>query len=404
MKSSTRKTVLALVLSIGLMAGLVARSSNLFAEEEDIRLQYKVGEGLFIGNGDNLVHLQGRTQARFTFTGMNGSRSTDSFSVPRAEIRIDGHTLERKLKYGFEMNLATRAAGTTTSVCSSSGTAAAPCPAAKTSVLSSTTGLAVLNDYYVDWVPTAYFGLQVGQFKVPFLIQQLTSSTKQQFVDRSSSTTAFDLGRDIGMNVHGALFDKKMNYAVFFMNGDGANSLNRDERALMAGTRVEFPILGEYAYSESDVSNSDTPNLGVGIAYAFNQPATAPQGNIPTFTKMSEGTLDVGYKYKGFSFQGAGMFSRAHEVVALTNWGYNAQVGYFLIPKILEVAVREGGTVFSGATINQYEHAMGVNYFVKGKGHGIKFQLDSAILRNSRATAAPFTNDYRTRLAMNLIF
>lgn len=66
----------------------------LFAEESDgIRVQYKVGDGTYIGDGSD----------------------TDTFSVPRAEIRMDGFTLEKKLKYSFEMNLATRNRATTES-------------------------------------------------------------------------------------------------------------------------------------------------------------------------------------------------------------------------------------------------------------------------------------------------
>lgn len=395
MKTITmKKAVLAAIL------GLVA----LQAQADDIKVKYKVGDGLTIGDDDNQVHIQGRFQGRLTHSMLGAATpDTTSFSVPRAEIRIDGFTLEKKLKFGFEMNLNTRAGNTTTTVCASTGAATGICPGGTTTVLTaaSTSGLATLNDYYADWVPYSYFGIQVGQFKVPFLIQQLTSSTKQQFVDRSMATGLFDLGRDLGVNLHGSVFDKKLGYAVAVMNGDGANTLNRNLRALLVATRLDWSILGEYKTLESDADYSQTPQLGVGVAYAFNERASAMQrGTIAAGIKAHNLTADTGIKYKGFSWQAAGMLSRSVEGASVTNYGFNTQAGYTLIPKRLEVAGKFGAAVLNGATANEYEYAGGVNYFIKG--HPIKLQADFTHLRNSGGTAAK--NDNIVRAAMNIIF
>ena len=398
-----------------LVLSLLGASRLVHADDEDgLKMLYKVGDGLSIGDGDNKFHIQGRFQGRFTFTKPEGpAGSTDSFSISRGEIRIDGFTAHQALKFGFEMNLATRNPTTTATVCSSSGTAVAPCPAGTAAAVTSasTTGLATLNDYYVDWTPQNEIGIQVGQFKVPFLMQQLTSITKQQFIDRSllsgtASSASFDLGRDLGATVHGALFNKKFNYSVFVMNGDGANSVNRNSKFLMAGTRIEVPILGDYKNSETDVEFSEKHNLGFGVAYAFNDTNSALQsGTIAAFSKTSHATMDIGYKYRGFSLQNALVLSRAHEGTHLSNWGYNTQVGYFVIPKLFEVAVRAGGMIFSKAATtpvaNQFEYALGINYFPFMKGHGIKFQTDYAILKGVRGFGL---EDHRIRTAMNLIF
>lgn len=365
-------------------------------QADDLRTVYKVGDGLSIGDGDNLLHIQGRVQGRFTFQKNEGVPATDGFAIQRGRIKVDGFTLEKKLKFAFQMDLATRARATTATVCTN-----AACTSTASAVTAeSTTGLATLNDYYVDWTPVSWLGLQFGQFKVPFLMQELTSSGKQQFVDRSLATGFFNLSRDIGLNVHGDVLDKKLNYSVFFMNGDGANTLNRNNRALMAGTRIEVPILGEYKTSESDTDNSQEHNLGVGIAYAFNESVAAIQnGTIAADTKTSHGTLDLGYKYKGWSFQGAMMLSRSHEGTRLTNWGYNTQVGYFIIPKLFEVAVKTNGSIFSDALVDQFEHAVALNYFVKG--HGIKWQNDFSLLQNNRGQDL---NDFRARSQVQVIF
>jgi len=361
-----------------LIAGLflISVPSVSFAEEENngIKLQYKIGDGLYIGNDDHSVHLQGRVQTRFTYTLLESNPDTATFSIPRGEIRIDGYTLHKKLKFAFEMNLATR---------------------------NNASGIATLNDYYIDWVPTPLIGIQIGQFKAPFLFQQLTSSTKLQFVDRPLATGFFDFGRDIGINVHGSVLNKKLNYSVFAMNGDGPNSFNRNNRALLAGARLEVPILGEYKYSEGDVDYSENINFGMGAAYAFNESSSALQAStIAAFTKAHHGTVDAGFKYKGFSLQGAGMVTRSAEGASITNWGFNAQAGYFIIPKKFELVAKAGAGFFDGAAVNQFEYAGGLNYYFKG--HGIKLQADYSFLKNDGGVSG--VNDHRIRAAMNFIF
>lgn len=378
---------------LGVALGLFLMAGNLVAGEDGVRIKYKVGDGLSIGDGDNLLKIQGRVQGRFTYNNLESAADNDTWAIQRGKIKLEGFTLEKKLNFYFQMNLATRARATTATVC----TNAACTTTAAAVTTESTTGLATLEDYYIDWAPAEYFNVKLGQFKVPFLMQELTSSGKQQFVDRSLSTGFFNLSRDIGVDFHGDVLNDHLRYDVFFMNGDGVNTINRNQ-GLMVGTRFEVPILGEYKTSESDTDDSQEHNLGLGVAYAFNE-AAAALNNIGAGTRTSHGTLDLGWKYKGWSLQTAGMVQRTHEGAKLTNFGYNAQAGYFFIPKKFEVAAKAGTTVFSDATRNQHEYSLGFNYFIVG--HGIKFQTDYAVLLNNRGQNL---NDHRFRTQMQLIF
>jgi hypothetical protein len=402
MKKSTKTKLLRTALMMTAFLIAVAGGQDVAAEEDGWRFQYKVGDGLKMGDGNNQIHLQGRVQGRFTYNALEAAADNDTWAVQRGKIKIEGFTLEKKLKFGFQMNLATRNRATTTAVCrDTGGTATANCPGGTANAVTteSTTGLATLEDYYVDYVPYDFFGIKIGQYKVPFLMQELTSSGKQQFVDRSLSTGHFNLARDLGVTLHGDLWDGGLNYAVFAMNGDGINTINRNQ-SLMAGLRLELPILGEYKTSESDVDDSQEHNLGIGVAYAFNELGSSfVNGTVAAGTKLSLGTMDVGYKYKGFSFQGAGMIARAHDTAKATHWGYNAQAGYFIVPKHFEVALRGAGTVFSNAIANQYEYAIALNYFIKG--HGIKIQTDYGLLLNTRGLNL---NDHRVRSQVQVIF
>jgi phosphate-selective porin OprO/OprP len=339
-----------------------------------VNVGYKVGKGVSFESDDGKykMNLSGRLQFRYTYNGNEAVPDNSTFAVQRGKIKLDGHVFNEDIRFGFQMNLATRNANT---------------------------GVAVLEDFFVDYFPVSYFGIKVGQFKVPFLFQELTSSGSQQFVDRSFATGIFNPGRDLGVNIHGNLFEKKANYNLFLMNGDGANTIDTNQ-GLMFGGRFEVVPLGEYKYSESDVEHSEEVNLGFGLGYLYNVRGTAYQsGTIPAGTKSSHGTFDAGLKYKGFSFQGMGFLSRTHEGAELTNWGYNGQAGYFIVPKHFEVALKHGGVVFSDANRNQYEYAVGLNYFVFG--HSLKFQTDYTYLQSVRGLDL---NDHRVRAQMQVIF
>lgn len=383
----------AILAVVGTVAGLggAARAE----EEEEFRVQYKVGDGLRIGNGANMLHISGRVQARFTYDGLEGSPDKDTWAIQRGKFKIDGHTLNKKLKFEFQLNTATRSAAKTIDVCVDAG-----CTTTQKVVQGeSTSGLPVLEDAYADWVPYDYFGIRLGQFKVPYLRQRLVSSGKQQFVDRSLSTQFFDLAYDLGIAFHGNLWQDGLNYDVFFMNGDGANTINKNQ-SMMVGARLEYPILGTYERSESDINNSQEASLGVGLSAFYNELGNTIQGgSIAAGTKTANGTVDIGYKYKGFSFEGAGIITRALEIARLTNIGLMAQAGYFLIPKKLEVAVKESALLLSNAAPNQYESSVGLNYFIVG--HGIKIQTDYAMLMNVRGINL---NDHRFRTQLQFIF
>ncbi len=354
-------------------------------------VKYKVGKGTTIKSedGNNKLNISGRVQARHTYTlKENGVADSNTFEVKRAKLKLGGHVLNPNLKYKLQMAFGTKSGTKTTTIAGSSVV-----------TKESTTGLATLEDAFLDWTPSNNIGIQAGQFKVPFLKQQLTSSGKQQFVDRSLSTGGFDFKRDIGINIHGNPNDH-FSYNLFAMNGNGQNGLNANQ-GLLFGTRMEFPIFGEYQSSESDTKHHEEVDTGIGIAYVFNEhDSSFSGGTVAAGTKTSHGTIDFGLKYKGFSAQLAAMILRTHEGANLTNYGYNAQLGYFFIPETFEVALRAASTIFSDAIVNEHEYAAAFNYFIKG--HAIKVQNDIAYLVNHGGTLNQ--DDFRVRTQVQFIF
>lgn len=393
MRASLHSTVL-------IITTLTSIASPVFAEEASdasptYRMSYQDGFQLQSSDANYLLRLQGHLQARYTYNFLKDAEDTHTFAVQRGELRMEGNVYRPTLTYALEMSLSTRNAATTTAVC----TNAACTTTANAITTASNSGIATLNDYFLDWQPIRAIGVRAGQFKVPFLLQELTSPMKQQFVDHALATDTFTLARDVGVNLHGALFDSHLRYAVFAMNGDGANSLNRN-KSFMIGTRVDVAILGEYAPTESDVGESDTPQLGIGAAYVFNRPNAALQNStLPAGVRASLATVDAGFKYRGFSANASGLYGHSYGGTNLTNWGFNGQAGYCILPHRLEIAARVDGVHFGNGTPSQYEYSGGVNYYVRG--HNLKIQTDYALLHNLRGSGV---TDHRIRTQWQVIF
>jgi phosphate-selective porin OprO and OprP len=68
--------------------------------------------------------------------------------------------------------------------------------------------------------------IQIGKFKVPFGLDELTSVTHNDFVYRSLGANYLAPGRDIGAMVHGSVYKHGLTYAagVFQHDGDNARS------------------------------------------------------------------------------------------------------------------------------------------------------------------------------------
>lgn len=358
---------------------------------EAVSISYKAGKGTKIesDDGNNELNMSFRIQGRFTADILtDGGDNSWTFSIPRAKPKFAGHVFSPDLHYELQFAFGTKS-GTQTQVINGIPVV----------TKESNSGFADLEDAYADYVPFEFFGIKGGQYKVPFLKQELTSSGKQQFVDRAFSTNEFNLKRDIGMTIHGTPSDH-FNYWAYFMNGAGANSFNLNDSPLV-GARVEFPIIGKYKSSESDIDDSQTVNAGIGIAYAYNQfDKSFQSGLVAAGTKASLGTFDAGIKYRGFSFQGAGMVLRTHNGPSFTNSGWNGQIGYFFVPKKFEIALRQSGFVVDGATPNEYAYAASLNYFILG--HSIKWQTDYTFVQNANNVLNQ--DDHRIRSQVQLIF
>ena len=80
------------------------------------------------------------------------------------------------------------------------------------------------KDVYVDANISDAVQVRAGKFKVPFGLEQLTGISNLDFVYRTLSASYLAPARDVGVAVHGRVFDRGLNYWAGWFRQDGENA------------------------------------------------------------------------------------------------------------------------------------------------------------------------------------
>lgn len=332
----------------------------LFAPSKYVFASVDIGyeRGLYIKTDDGKYKLKTNVQIQpqYQFLSIEGQGKTNTFQIRRARLIFSGNAFTKKLTYKFQFEAV---GGRTSTTRESAGAARGP----------------NLRDAYINYAFSDGIQLKAGQFKPYFNFEELTGSTKLQFVDRGLSNEAFSFNRDLGAAIHGKLLDKTLEYAVYVTNeGSNRNTVNPNNELLIGG-RFVYAIAGENKYTQADVEWSEDPNIALGIAANYNRVATAPDNTIIGVTG------DITARYRGFSVIGAGFYFRNH-TLGQNTIGFLGQVGYFIIPEHFEIAGRFAGVIPKTAgAANGYEGGLALNYYAYG--HRFKVQTDYNVLINS---------------------
>jgi len=284
---------LALLLAVGILLGSHSVRAADEAEEKSskVRLGYK--QGLFIKTDDGKFMLKTNVQLQpqYQYLRMQGQGTTNTFQLRRARIIWSGNAFTPKVTFKFEFEAV---GGFTNTTLDSGAVARGP----------------NLRDAWVNLAPWEVFQIQVGQFKPYFNFEELTSSWKLQFVDRSQSNQAFTLNRDLGIGFHGTCHDQQIEYGVYATNeGTNRNTVNPNNEFLLGG-RFVYAIAGENKYTQADVKYSETPNIAIGGAANYNRVSATPDQTVVN------GTVDLTVRYKGFSFLGLTVLRLVPSLVA----------------------------------------------------------------------------------------
>ena len=328
------------------------------------------------------VALSNRVQFRFTDEFPPGNvrlpgttsdgQSKPSFRIRRAKTSLEGWFWKKELTFEVQLSWAGPEAGAST--------------------------LTPLEDALLTWDASkkGSFMVTVGQFKVPLGRQEMTSSGRLQFADRSLLSGEFARGRDVGVQVHGRVSDDKVEYFAGVFNGNSASRTSNDNTKLQYNARVSVEPLGKVAYSESAFEGREKPLLALAAQFESNDLSGAT--NLTDLNTTVLGA-DLVYKYKGFSLF-AEYFNRKRKPEAVSGTssassgastqssgsfnsnGYNIQAGYFLKEDKVEIAARFAGYDPSDQTpSNNHRETGGVlNYFILK--HTLKLTADFRALRD----------------------
>jgi phosphate-selective porin OprO and OprP len=276
---------------------------------------------------------------------------------------------------------------------------------------------ALLEDANIAWDPQGMgkFRIVLGQYKVGFGRQQLTSSGNQQFVDRSLVSDEYERGRDIGVSVQGAIWSNKLEYRAGVFNGNGLNRPSNDNDKFQYNARLMWQpngsqVLAQRAwvsgalYSEADFESTTVPIYALGLNFESNNFHRTTTSDDLKSTIVG---IDGVYKFKGFSTTGEFYYrERRPEVAAKfkSNGGY-IQAGMMLNQvRTWEAVARFGEREVSDLVPNDdiTEIRGGINYYYRR--HSLKFQSDFGLVETGRGTTAGSRKDYELRMQAQFIF
>lgn len=357
------------VVFMTVLAGLLITSFYARAENATFNNIFDKGFRFQTDDGDYSLQFKTRIQLRYANSMREGSANDQqSFMARRIYFTGTGSFLTKNLTYNM--------------------------------TLQPTNGGVAADTLYYSWLNYKFMDASqvlFGLHKLNFNREEMTSSGKQQFVDRSLANERFNLDRSLGLVWHGKAFDKKLEYYLTVANGRSTRANLNGNQEMLYIARVAYNPLGEFGYSESDTDNTQDLLLSVGLGGTYFQEETAVSA---TQDDVLMGNADFTLKFHGFSFQSEVFYRNTDPGAAASvrDAGYYAQAGYFLIPKKFEIAVRasslfddmgdNGSAVyFNNGSLtglggvndgvdeaadadNEHEFSAALNYFFKG--HNLK--------------------------------
>jgi phosphate-selective porin OprO/OprP len=307
-----------------------------------------------------------------------------------------------------------------------------------------------LKDAYIDAAYDTRIFPRLGQSKVPFNREELTSSSELQLVDRSIVNDEFKYGRDRGVGAYGLLANM-VTYGFGVYNGDGRNGTSTDSNLLYVG-RIQFnPCCGKLKYSSGGsfpiggayklepmnfterepilafgVAGATLPGLNIAQKTPDNSELRARMNELGLqFANVSSISADASFKYQIFSFTGeydgrwikpnganADAIFPASVADTYYDQGFEAQAGIFLIPHVLELAGRYAYIRFDRQESllgpderlpkNEWAVTPGINWYLS-RSNRWKIQLDYNYIKTSFLTGAD-TNENLFRVQLQTYF
>jgi phosphate-selective porin OprO/OprP len=300
-------------------------------------------------------------------------------------------------------------------------------------------GQPIMRDFFVNLAPSEAAELRVGRGKVIYNDERVTSSGRQQFVNRSIVNDLFTVDRQQGMQLHGRLLRESpadFNYVLGVFTGNGVSSTRNDDSRLMLAGRLQWNALGgPIPFSQSDLDFSPEPMLNIAVAGMRNRSnctvfATdsnscralpgfvAPAQAAPGQFAIEQTLAELRARWQGFSLMGEWHEKSVTDRVLASSdprretdlRGGFIQAGWLphgllpATPRQLELALRYGKVDMDDprGSDTQREYTAAVNWFISG--HHNKLTLEFGHLTVADPLLQLDGSENRIRLQWDLSF
>ncbi|GMV14135.1 MAG: hypothetical protein HS104_22040 [Polyangiaceae bacterium] len=177
-----------------------------------------------------------------------GVKAPSTFRLRRAELRIKGEIVPKRVGYQLMLDAAKVLDPEKTTVPTADGSTSVSVnqqPAGASAV-------SILQDFFVTFL-SDYADVSLGQFKMPVSWEGYScSSSKLLFPERAAVARKYGDKRDIGLRIDKKLFDERLYYSLSVLNGEGQNradSNNQKDVGLRVEARpIEEIMLGVVGY------------------------------------------------------------------------------------------------------------------------------------------------------------
>lgn len=153
------------------------------------------------------------------------------------------------------------------------------------------------KDVYLNFKFTKKVQFQVGKFKVPFGLDELTGVSHNDFAYRSLGANYLDPARDVGVMAHAHILKRSVTYAVGVFEHDGDNAKSKK---VEGGGRTVAGRVTAVPFRRTGVASLGAIN--VGSAYAISELSDDPYlpNGLRARTVLSQDTFVAPVYVKGY--------------------------------------------------------------------------------------------------------
>ena len=368
----------------GLIRDVLADAETRMALTED-GFYAGVKDGKFFlssADGNYTMYIGGQIQFRYlvnvegdTASKGHSDNEDHGFQLRRAKLKLKGNVIVPELKYilnfASERDEVRDSAGDTVGGSSSN---------------------VFVEDAIIAYETPFFDGLTVyfGKMKIPFLRQELISSSKQLAIERANVTEFFTQDRSLGLTAAWKNDWLQLIGGVFQGADLEVTDFNNSSNAKVNLTgRVNVKVAGDWKQATDMAAWSGKDEaLFMGGAFSYQSNRNTAGSDDEEYHGF---TVDALYKNSGFSMLAAFMGANL-ETADRDPLGALLEAGYFVVPDTLQPYLRYEWLDDDAGSKNIHILTAGANYFFKK--HNAKFSADVVYVLNGDTVSgiSPFGN------------